>query len=51
VPVAAIAFDSAKWFLIVGSTFGVVVGGMLLFYPNAEGTLEGSQNQWVSPAG
>jgi len=49
VPVAAIAFDSAKWFLIVGSTFGVVVGGMLLFYPNAEGTLERFANQWVSP--
>ena len=48
VPVAAIAFDSAKWFLIVGSTFGVVIGGMLLFYPNAESTLERFANQWVS---
>jgi len=46
---AAIAFDSAKWFLIVGSTFGVVIGGMLLFYPNAEGALERFANQWVSP--
>ena len=49
VPVAAIAFDSTKWFLIVGSTFGVVIGGMLLFYPNAENTLEKFANQWVSP--
>jgi hypothetical protein len=49
VPVAAIAFDSAKWFLIVGSTFGVVIGGMLLLYPNAENTLERFVNQWVSP--
>ena len=49
VPVAAIAFDSAKWFLMVGSTFGVVIGGMLLFYPNAESTLERFANQWVSP--
>jgi hypothetical protein len=48
VPVAAIAFNSAKWFLIVGSAFGVVIGGMLLFYPNAEGTLERFANQWVS---
>ena len=47
-PVLAIAFDSAKWFLIVGSTFGVVIGGMLLFYPNAEMTLEKYANQWVS---
>ena len=48
VPVAAIAFDSTKWFLIVGSTFGVVIGGMLLFYPDAENTLERFVNQWVS---
>jgi len=49
VPVATIAFDSAKWFLIVGSTFGVVIGGMLLFYPDAENTLERFVNRWVSP--
>jgi len=48
VPVAAIAFASTKWFLIVGSTFGVVIGGMLLFYPDAENTLERFVNQWVS---
>jgi len=48
VPVVAIAVESAKWFLIVGSAFGVVVGAMLLFYPNAELTLERYANQWVS---
>jgi hypothetical protein len=48
-PVVAIAVESAKWVLIVGSAFGVVVGAMLLFYPNAEGMLERFANQWVSP--
>jgi len=48
VPVVAIAVESAKWFLIVGSGFGVVVGVMLLLYPNAEITLERYANQWVS---
>jgi len=33
----------------VGSALGVVVGAMLLFYPNAEGMLERFANQWVSP--
>ncbi|HEY6720506.1 MAG TPA: hypothetical protein VI363_02615 [Burkholderiales bacterium] len=47
-PVAAIAFDSVKWFLILGSTLGVAVGAMLLFYPNAELTLEKYANRWVS---
>jgi hypothetical protein len=49
VPVVAIAVESAKWFLIVGSAFGVVVGAMLIFYPNAESTLERYANRWVSP--
>ena len=48
-PVVAIAVDSAKWVLIVGSALGVVVGAMLLFYPNAESMLERFANQWVSP--
>jgi len=48
VPVVAIAVESAKWFLIIGSGFGVVVGAMLLFYPNAELTLERYANRWVS---
>ena len=49
VPVVAIAVESAKWVLIVGSAFGVVIGAMLLFYPNAESILERFANQWVSP--
>jgi len=48
VPVVAIALESAKWFLVVGSGFGVVVGAMLLLYPNAEITLERYANRWVA---
>jgi hypothetical protein len=48
VPVVAIAVESAKWFLIIGSGFGVVVGVMLLFYPKAELTLERYADRWVS---
>jgi len=44
----AIALDCARWFLILGSAAGVVVGAMLLFYPNAELMLEGFTNKWVS---
>jgi drug/metabolite transporter (DMT)-like permease len=47
-PVVAIAVESAKWALIGGSALGVVVGVMLLFYPNAESTLERFANKWVS---
>jgi len=47
-PVVAIAVDSAKWVLIAGSALGVVVGAMLLFYPNAESMLERFANKWVS---
>jgi len=48
VPVVAIAVESAKWFLIAGSAFGIVMGAMLIFYPNAESTLEKYANRWVS---
>jgi hypothetical protein len=47
-PFVAVVLDCARWFLILGSAAGVVVGGMLLFYPNAEMTLERFTNQWVS---
>ena len=47
-PFVAIVLDSARWFLIVGSAAGVVIGAMLLFYPNAESVLERFTNQWVS---
>jgi drug/metabolite transporter (DMT)-like permease len=48
-PVVAIAVESAKWVLIVGSAFGVAVGAMLLLCPNAESALENFANRWVSP--
>ena len=48
VPVVAIGVESAKWVLIAGSALGVLVGAMLLFYPNAESTLERFANKWVS---
>ena len=48
VPFLAVILDSTRWFLIVGSAAGVAVGAMLLFYPNAEITLEKFANQWVS---
>lgn len=48
VPFVAVILDSVRWFLIVGSAAGVVVGVMLLFYPNAESALERFTNQWVS---
>jgi len=48
VPTVAIILNTVKWFLVAGSAFGVVIGGMLLFYPNAEATLEKFANQWVS---
>ena len=47
-PVIAWFVESARWFLVVGSAFGIAVGAMLLFYPNAEGTLERYTNRWVS---
>jgi hypothetical protein len=47
-PFVAIALDCARWFLILGSAAGVVVGAMLLFYPNAELALERFVNRWVS---
>ncbi len=44
----AIILDCARWFLIIGSAAGVVVGAMLLFYPDAETKLEAFTNRWVS---
>src|SRR5712691_8526522 len=48
VPVVAIGLETVKWFLIIGGVFGVAIGAMLLFYPNAEVTLEKYANRWVS---
>jgi hypothetical protein len=47
--VVVIAIETVRWFLIVGSAVGVVVGVMLTFYPKAEIALERYANQWVSP--
>lgn len=44
----AVILDCVRWFLIVGSAAGVVVGAMLLFYPDAEIKLEAFTNRWVS---
>lgn len=47
-PVAEWIVESLRWFLIVGSAAGVVVGAMLVLSPNAEDTLERFANKWVS---
>jgi hypothetical protein len=47
-PVIAWFIESTRWFLVVGSAFGVVVGAMLLSYPDAESVLERYVNRWVS---
>jgi len=44
----AVILDCVRWFLIIGSVAGVVVGAMLLFYPDAESKLEAFTNRWVS---
>lgn len=47
-PVVALIVESVRWFLVVSSVVGVVVGGMLVFSPNATNTLEKFANKWVS---
>ncbi len=44
----AIVAGTLRWFLIVGSVAGVVIGGMLCFSPDALATLEKYANQWFS---
>jgi hypothetical protein len=44
----AIVAGTLKWFLIVGSVAGVVVGGLLSFSPGAMATLEKYANRWFS---
>lgn len=48
VPLVVIVAGTLKWFLIVGSGAGVVVGGMLCFYPDALATLEKFANRWFT---
>ena len=47
-PFIAWIVQSLRWFLIVGSLLGLVVGGMLCFYPDALGAFERFANRWVS---
>jgi len=44
----AIVAGTLRWFLIVGSLAGVVVGGMLCFSPDALATLEKYANRWFT---
>jgi uncharacterized membrane protein len=48
IPLAATAAQGVRWILIVGSLFGVAIGIMLCFYPNALGTFEKFFNRWIS---
>lgn len=48
IPLVAIVAGTLKWFLIVGSVAGVVVGCMLCFSPHALANLEKVANQWIS---
>jgi hypothetical protein len=44
----AIVAAAVRWFLIVGSVAGVVIGTMLCFAPEALATLEHYANRWFS---
>jgi len=44
----AIVAGTLRWFLIVGSVAGVVVGGMLCYSPDALATLEKFANRWFT---
>lgn len=44
----AIVAGTLKWFLVIGSIAGVVVGALLFFYPDALATLEKYANRWFS---
>jgi len=48
VPLVVIVAGTLRWFLIVGSVAGVVIGTMLCFYPDALVTLEKYANRWFS---
>jgi len=44
----AIVAEALRWFLMVGSAAGVVIGCMLCFSPDALATVEKYANQWIS---
>jgi len=45
----SIVAATLKWFLILGSVTGVLVGYLLCFSPNALASLEKYANRWLSP--
>lgn len=45
----AIAADAARWFLVIGSVTGVVIGILLCFSLEALAVVEKHANRWVSP--
>ncbi|HEX9193300.1 MAG TPA: hypothetical protein VF871_05980 [Burkholderiales bacterium] len=47
-PFIAWIVQSLRWFLVIGSLLGLVVGAMLCFYPDALGAFERFANQWIS---
>jgi len=49
IPLAAIVAGTLRWFLIIGSVAGVVIGAMLCLFPDALATIEKYANRWISP--
>jgi hypothetical protein len=45
----AVVAGTLKWFLVVGSVGGVLIGYLLCFSPDALTTLEKYANRWFSP--
>ena len=48
-PLLAIAAEALRWFLIIGSVSGVVIGIMLCYSPEVLGRFEKYANKWISP--
>ncbi len=48
VPVVTIVAETLRWFLIVGSVAGVVIGFMFCCFPNALIAIEKYANKWFS---
>jgi len=49
IPLVAIVAVTVRWFLIIGSVAGVVIGAMLCIFPDALATTEKYANRWISP--
>jgi hypothetical protein len=43
-----IAFDSAKWLIVLGCLAGIAAGSMLLLFPRLWHRIEASANRWFS---